>query len=622
MKGSFRDTAEREKQRESFRATVVPHLAQREVQPLLSFFPDQRNLTVLDIGANKGQWTRALLDVFGDRVARVHMFDPSPENYRELSNREDNLAGLGPEESERITVHPSAMGRTPGMATLYTNDDGSPLGSLYPHEENGYLSRPMTQIRLDTTIEVPVDTVDEFISRSEIASVDIMKMDTEGHEMEVLRGAARSIHVGKIKLILFEFGLHQIESRDFFKDFWQFLTRRLYKMYFVDNDGKIQPIPHYQYRWERFDSIYEFVAVRSTWLWPTPLQVGLRADMVERMPPAARAEPVPEAMGNGSVPRGANRTSTANGGSPGELLPSSPFMTRKEKVDFIRKIVQPERAKGLELGPDVNPVFRKSEGCRVKYLEATGTNALRERCIKTGIDPSKVETIDFILDRGKTLAEMVGSEAPFDYVLTSHVIEHIPNLVAHFNEVAEVLTERGCYALVVPDRNLCFDCTKPLSTLGHILESYVYGWQIASLASMIDEMRYSASCATPDALIPAEGGSGGWRYMPNQTVAPKYENRYRQITNIITRPEQQLAAWFGHQWRFSPRSFVSIMSDLNKLGLVGLHIEAIRPTGFMDFIVILRKGGEPAPLSELVAQIGDYKTAKVGANDPEFLLDQ
>ena len=261
FQGSYRDAAEREKRRQSFRTQVVPGLAQGELQPLLSFYPSQRNLTVLDIGANKGQWTRALLDVFGDRVARVHMFDPSPENYRELSNREDSLAGLGPEESERITAHPSGMGRTPGTATLYSNEEGSVLGSLYPHEEAGYGER-MKHIRLDTTVEVTVDTVDEFVSRSEIASVEIMKIDTEGHEMDVLQGAERSIHEGKIELILFEFGPHQVESRHFFKDFWQFLTRRLYEMYFVDNDGNIHPIPRYEYRWERFNTNYEFLASR------------------------------------------------------------------------------------------------------------------------------------------------------------------------------------------------------------------------------------------------------------------------------------------------------------------------------------------------------------------------
>ncbi len=203
---------------------------------------------------------------------------------------------------------------------------------------------------------------------------------------------------------------------------------------------------------------------------------------------------------------------------------TSPFMTRKDKVDFIRKIVQPKWAKGLELGPSVSPVFRKSEGYRVKYLESVGTEVLRERCIQRGTDPSKAETIDFILDRGKTLAEMVGSEAPFDYVITSHVIEHIPDPVAHFNEVAEVLTARGCYVLVVPDRNLCFDLAKPLSTLGQILESHVYRRQSASLASKIDEIRYGA--------LPEEGGLGGWRYAPNQTVIPKYKtqpNRHSQI---------------------------------------------------------------------------------------------
>lgn len=297
MKGSFRAAAEREMQRQSFRAKEVPLLTRREVQPLLSFYPDQRDLTVLDIGANKGQWTRALLDVFGDRVARVHMFDPSPENYRELNNREDSLAGLGPEESERITAHQSAMGSTPGTATLYTNDDGSPHGSLYPHEENGYVGGPLRDIRLDTTIEVPVDTVDEFISRSEIASVEIMKLDTEGHEMDVLCGAERSIELNKIKLILFEFGMHQVESRHFFKDFWQFFTRRLYTIYFVDDNGKVHPISRYGYQWERFNYNCEFIASR-----------------VASRDAAGR-------MIRGSVRPASNPAPPANCGSPGELLP-------------------------------------------------------------------------------------------------------------------------------------------------------------------------------------------------------------------------------------------------------------------------------------------------------------
>ncbi|UMB69026.1 FkbM family methyltransferase [Mycobacterium paraterrae] len=262
MKGTYRGEVEREKVRESFRGQVVPKLMRLEVQPLLNFYPNQRDLMVLDIGANKGQWTRALLNVFGDRVGRVHMFDPSPENYRELCNREDSLAGLGIEESERITVYPSAMGRTPGMATLYTNEDGSPLGSLIEHEEPGW-GEWGKDIRLDTTIEVPVDTVDDFISRSQIDSVDIMKLDTEGFEMDVLRGAAQSIHEGRIKLILFEFGVNQVESRHFFKDFWLFLTHRLYKIYFIDDAGKLHPISRYEYRWEQFNRNYEFVAFRG-----------------------------------------------------------------------------------------------------------------------------------------------------------------------------------------------------------------------------------------------------------------------------------------------------------------------------------------------------------------------
>ena len=127
--------------------------------------------------------------------------------------------------------------------------------------------------------------------------------------------------------------------------------------------------------------------------------------------------------------------------------------------------------------------------------------------------------------------------------------------------MAEVLTERGCYVLLVPDRNLCFDCNKPLSTLGQILKPYVYGRQNASLASMIDEMRYGAK--------PEGGGLGGWRYAPSRTVVPKYENRYRQIPISSRGQNSGLLHGSGINGVFRRARSSSIMSDLNKLSLVG-----------------------------------------------------
>jgi FkbM family methyltransferase len=260
MRGSFRGPA-RAKIRDQWRENVVPKLAAREIKPLLRFYPDHDGLTVLDIGANKGLWTRALLDVFGGRIAHVHLFDPSPENYSELTNRGDNLVCLSEDEFTRLSVHRFALGREPGTAVLYTNDEGSPLGSLYPHEEPGWGER-LKEIRLSESLEVPVETVDRYLARERVPRVEIMKIDTEGHEMDVLLGAEQAIQAGRIDVITFEFGVHQVESRHFFKDYWLYLTKRGYALYFVNDAGAITPLERYEYRWEQFNRNFEFIAAR------------------------------------------------------------------------------------------------------------------------------------------------------------------------------------------------------------------------------------------------------------------------------------------------------------------------------------------------------------------------
>jgi FkbM family methyltransferase len=174
MRGAFRGP-ERAKLRELATANIVPNLERKEIAPLRRFFAHQRGLTVLDIGARKGLWTRALLNVFGERIERVYRFEPSPENYRELTDHEDNFAGLRGLDFQRLSVARCAIGRAPGTATLYTNEDASPLASLYPHQHPGW-GEAMKDIRLAEQLEVPVETIDRFLTRAEIPHVEITKI--------------------------------------------------------------------------------------------------------------------------------------------------------------------------------------------------------------------------------------------------------------------------------------------------------------------------------------------------------------------------------------------------------------------------------------------------------------
>jgi hypothetical protein len=58
-----------------------------------------------------------------------------------------------------------------------------------------------------------------------------MKMDIEGHELFALRGAQRSLAAGKIGALAFEFGCGDINSRTFFRDYWELLTAANFAIY-------------------------------------------------------------------------------------------------------------------------------------------------------------------------------------------------------------------------------------------------------------------------------------------------------------------------------------------------------------------------------------------------------
>ena len=98
-------------------------------------------------------------------------------------------------------------------------------------------------------------------------------------------------------------------------------------------------------------------------------------------------------------------------------------------------------------------MFRRSQGINVRYVETRDGDTLRALVKEQGGDPSIVEDIDYVLERGKTLAEHAPGET-FDWVTSSHVIEHIPDFLGHLKEVEEVLTPSGVYGLIVPDMNV------------------------------------------------------------------------------------------------------------------------------------------------------------------------
>jgi FkbM family methyltransferase len=148
--------------------------------------------TFFDVGANIGQTSKLALEEFGS--ARVYAFEPHPTTFNKLS--QDLI-------DKRLSVYQLAFGEKISEVTLYeygSSGDGSLINSLVPDArfpaQFGYSA---------AEIKVKCTTIDDFCKSNAIDRIDVLKIDTEGFDFSVIKGAQNMLREHKIKFIYTEF---------------------------------------------------------------------------------------------------------------------------------------------------------------------------------------------------------------------------------------------------------------------------------------------------------------------------------------------------------------------------------------------------------------------------------
>lgn len=189
---------------------------------------------LFDVGANVGNYSILLREVFGNK-AKIYSFEPSHKTFHKLSL---NVGGKN--------LYNFGFGSENKKVNLYSNPNKSGLASVY--ERN----LEHVNLSLKDSEEVEIITLDSFCKEHDIKHIDFLKIDVEGHELEVLRGAEKLINSGMLDFIQFEFGGCNIDSRTYFKDFY-YLLKDKYKIYRIVKDG-VYPINKYREIYEAFNT--------------------------------------------------------------------------------------------------------------------------------------------------------------------------------------------------------------------------------------------------------------------------------------------------------------------------------------------------------------------------------
>ncbi len=211
----------------------------------------------------------------------------------------------------------------------------------------------------------------------------------------------------------------------------------------------------------------------------------------------------------------------------------------------------------LEIGPFANPFLR---GPDVRYADALTTDQLRARATEFGLDPEGCPTISYPTFDLRTIRDK------FHAVLSSHCIEHQPDLLRHIQAVEGLLEPGGSYFLIVPDKRFCFDYFLPESTIADVMTAYARRSKVHDLGKVIE---HGSMITHNDSFRHWNGDHG---------VMPITESRdgvRRAIAAYEADPEAYIDV---HAWQFTPRSCRTLLQILEELGLTRLRLTSLQPT--------------------------------------------
>ena len=141
---------------------------------------------LLDVGANVGQTINILRQMF--LRPAIHAFEPGQTAFEELSRAHARTPG--------VRLNHLALGAKPSRQVFFENTR-TDMSSFLPLGPNGWGE-------ISGKKEIEVSTVDNYCSQNGIHSIDLLKSDTQGFDLEVMKGAQRLLDARKVRLLHIE----------------------------------------------------------------------------------------------------------------------------------------------------------------------------------------------------------------------------------------------------------------------------------------------------------------------------------------------------------------------------------------------------------------------------------
>ncbi len=237
----------------------------------------------------------------------------------------------------------------------------------------------------------------------------------------------------------------------------------------------------------------------------------------------------------------------------------------------------------LEIGPYMRPYIAKSV-FDVYYADIRTQDEIYEYYLTHNLHGAKmpyelIVPIDYVIK--DTYESAVGGKK-FALVFSSHVMEHMNDVIAHLIDLSRILEDDGYVVLAVPDKRFTFDYFREVTPFRDMLDVYLNG-TVSCLARFAFDMTFTYHPVNDPALYSARGVS--FADVANE------EGRFDKALEVYERVRKDGYVASEHNWVFTYPSFLDFIRDGLRAKLLPytLHYSDGVEPGANEFTIILKK---------------------------------
>lgn len=242
---------------------------------------------------------------------------------------------------------------------------------------------------------------------------------------------------------------------------------------------------------------------------------------------------------------------------------------------------------GLEIGALDRPLVRLHEG-NVINVDHLDTEALiKKYANEPNINISDIAHIDGVWG-SQTLQQCIGQDLKVDYVVASHVVEHVPDLISWLSEVRDVLKPEGHLRLAVPDRRFTFDHQRFVSRTHDVVDAFIRRTRRPLPRAILEHFSLIRNVIIDNIWSIPESPEYVALINPEIAIQLAIDSLFNGTYHDT------------HCWVFTPLSFADLMIGISSINLLGFecdyHIETNKND--IEFFVSMQKSDDPKAIRE------------------------